>query len=108
MTTENNVLLAEFLGLETQVFNSGILNYKFGGTYFEAEELSFYVSWDWLMAVVDKIEDLTYRVRFEMETCFILNDYFETIIESTGSERSKMEAVYNSCVEFVKWYNSQN
>lgn len=46
---ENNVLIAEAINMEQANSNSGLLNYKYNNSYFEAHELSFNVSWDWLL-----------------------------------------------------------
>ncbi len=55
----SNKLIAEFMELETKTFKSGILNYyyqdTFEGNWFEEGELSYNLSWDWLMPVVIKI-----------------------------------------------------
>ena len=52
---KNNKLIAEFMELPTEVFESGKLNYKFGTTWWEKQELSYDVSWDWLIPVVQKL-----------------------------------------------------
>ena len=61
-------------------------------------------SWNWLMEVVEKIESIADYIVVDIcgHVCKIggLTDQF---IIGTGD--SKMEAVYNCCVSFVKWYN---
>lgn len=111
---ENNKLLAEFLGwlvMECYVTptDEAITSLKLNSEFKEIPPytMKFHNDWNWLMEVVDKIESLSFRVRFEMETCFIMDDNFETIIASTGHEKSKIEAVYNACVEFVEWLNKE-
>ena len=66
------------------------------------------------MRVVEKIENLQdenncaiYNV--QIEQCFveiIENHTSDTIISTDAN--SKLEAVYNACVEFIKWYNQQS
>ena len=54
---KTNELIAEFMAIEKKVFNTGILNYGYGGSWYEEHELSYKVSWDWLMPVVKKCYD---------------------------------------------------
>ena len=58
---KDNKLIAEFMGLPTEVFKSRITNYYHreynSGTWYEEHELSYNVSWDWLMPVVEKCYD---------------------------------------------------
>ena len=59
---KDNKLIAEFMGLPTEVFKpSRITNYYHreynSGTWYEEDELSYNVSWDWLMPVVEKCYD---------------------------------------------------
>ena len=59
---KDNKLIAEFMGLSTEVFKpSRITNYYHreynSGTWYEEHELSYNVSWDWLMPVVEKCYD---------------------------------------------------
>jgi hypothetical protein len=95
---EDNKLLAEFMGKEwhnsffagVSIISPSNITYKFD------------TDWNWLMQVVEKIESLGCRVEIINSTSKI-----EPII--THSEYiTKIEAVYNACVEFVKWYNEQN
>jgi hypothetical protein len=76
-TTENNKLIAEFMGYDRGV--SDLMGYD--------------TSWDWLIPVVEKIK----RAKFILEFgCRILPD---------NEGRSKIEATYKAVVEFIKWYN---
>ena len=125
-TTENNKLIAEFLDWEfddlSETFETPFLKLvepqAFGDEQFSSKlqdfELEFHSDWNWLMSVVEKIENLQdenncaiYNV--QIEQCFveiIINHTSETIVEVDSN--SKIEAVYKACVEFIKWYNEQN
>ncbi len=121
MDTENNRLLAEFMGLKPKLESPDVYSYS-DMPFFSVREscpekvmesISKYVkynsSWDWLMPCVDKIEKLLPDdsvITIEYKNCYIpvLNDKVPFTIE--GSGETKIEAVYNACVEFVKWYNS--
>jgi hypothetical protein len=66
------------------------------------DELQYHKSWDWLMPVVEKIEqtnDGCTLVIIEDERCHIDNQKgFE--IDSVG--HTKIEAVYNAVIKFIK------
>jgi len=107
---EYNKLIAEFMELPTEVFNSGILNYYFkefnSGTWYEEQELSYNVSWDWLMPVVEKIESLRdvngNAYRFTIDMC---NAQIEgTNIEILGGA-FKLNTTYDAVVQFINQYN---
>ena len=87
-TTENNKIIAEFMGMKPISKNEtdGIWNctIKAHG-YNIVQHLSFHSDWNWLIEVVEKIEGLNYE--------FILT----TNIENT----------YNACVTFINWHNKQ-
>ena len=94
-------------------------------------ELDFHTDWNWLMPVVEKIESLnlgntTIKTVFSEEDLYINSNvsflimYKECYVNFFGEMKvyenwisvtecnSKIEAVYNACVEFIKWYNKQN
>lgn len=71
---------------------------------------TFNESWDWLMEVVEKIEDLQ-QGRFQID---ILQE--GSVVRDRSKElfrysvpytkfQTKIEAVYNAVVAFIKWYN---
>ena len=71
------------------------------------QTLQYHRSWDWIMPVVEKIENFNHSATLfiiEDERCHIdTQNGFE--IDSVG--HTKIEAVYNACIEFIKWYNNQ-
>lgn len=104
---ENNSLIAEFMGLEIQE----------DGTYYDAEvnecidveNLCYNESWDMLMQVVDKIENMGFSVTIGAGEYCRIGGFFTTsnvgiAIEFAGS---KLNCVYSACVAFVKEYNKQ-
>jgi hypothetical protein len=102
MTTENNKLLAEFMGeIDLKRHNNTfITSYKYD------------TDWNWLMKVVEKIESLGYCLviggRTTKNYCEIrgeVDDFTTKYSDSYGE--TKIEAVYNACIDFVKWYNNQ-
>lgn len=104
-TIENNKLIAEFLGLETIVGTSIV-------SVVQHNQLKVFNpnnNWNWLMECVEKIE--SYH-----DVVFVIHsDFIKVILKFTGEtifskiiDTSKKEAVYNACVEFIKWHNLQN
>jgi hypothetical protein len=98
-TQENNKMIAEFMGMEKErhadgryLFTTDIDELKGADTRFW-EELYFHVSWDWLMPVVEKIED------------YLTNNigkvgYFDECLNSND-----LEVKYQAVVEFINQYN---
>ena len=102
-TTENNRLMAEFMGLN--IITDGI---SFFDTNYKPLK-NYHSDWNWLMEVVEKIENLGYGVTIGMaDYCIIQNDWKEDLKEIHSlTENSKLLCTYNACVEFIKWYNQQ-
>jgi hypothetical protein len=91
---EKNKLIAEFMGwtLDDKDLNS---YRKLNNNVFKYSLLSNFkydTDWNWLIAVVEKIANMKGFYAIE-------NDLKDTIINA------KIDAVYNACVEFIKWYN---
>ena len=107
---KDNKLIAEFMGLPTQVFKSGKLNYKRNDSWFEEHELSYNVSWDWLMPVVEKIESderydvdiLQYGTRIRENQKDIVNNIADISFDK------KIEHTYDAVVKFIKEHNYDN
>ena len=101
-TTENNKLLAEFMGFEketdpTQRFYGNWFTQPTTAWGIRLEVLHFDTDWNWLMQVVEKID----------EVCGIdLHEWDEHINNALCSK--SLPTTYNACVEFIKWYNEQN
>ena len=138
--TENNKLIAEFMGIyfknnEYQIDNENlrwmVISANSWLNDLEEQDFDFHSSWDWLMPVVEKIESLnlgntTIKTVFSEEDLYINSNvsflimHKECYVNFFGEMKvyenwisvtecnSKIEAVYNACVEFIKWYNEQN
>ena len=124
---ENNKIIAEFLDWEfddlSETFETPFLKlvdpHAFGDEQFSCKlqdfELEFHSDWNWLMSVVEKIENLQdenncaiYNVQIEQSFTEIIDNHTsETIMYDIYAD-SKIEAVYNIVIEFIKWYNEQN
>ena len=110
---ENNKLIAEFLGYSHPHPDYPDTTYWYKKDCQPLTILSFDYDWSWLMKVVEKIEGFEDENRcakynVNIQQCFveiIENHTSETIIEVDCN--SKIQAVHNACVEFIKWYNKQ-
>jgi hypothetical protein len=138
---ENNKLLVEFMGLIKNKPDTILYYNPETQTYRREDELQFHTSWDWIMQVVDKIENLgvserlnkkvysrfkihgnhiqldwvknnSYLLRLEIaqKDMFTHQGYArkEYIRVDINENASTLEAIYLTCVEFVKWFNKNN
>lgn len=116
MNTENNILLAEFLEFQKTDLgwfdNEGVLSEVEQDNCFDS--LYFDTDWNWLMAVVDKIESLLFENDNSVNvtigsSCYcVIQDSLGNLLEITKEENSKIASVYKACVEFIQWYNKEN
>lgn len=78
------------------------------------EEVKFDTSWDWLMPVVEKIENLkdehgSYLFSFDIgrDWCMIIhNDFTQRPIAVTSLDGDKIGSVFETTVKFINWYNA--
>ena len=105
---ENNKLIAEFMGFiadksfEVKLvdgINTSYYYYK-DDVMCLPETMRYNSSWNWLMEVVEKIERLENNLKTETREEFT---QFQKVLSLPIY--TKIEAVYNACVEFIKWYN---
>ena len=89
-TTENDRLIAEFMGMEEcdgsyykKIYNSG--------DWIPQTELEFHTSWDWLMPVVQK--------------CYKIDDEegFDNLVDAVST--LDIDGTYNAVVDFINEYN---
>jgi hypothetical protein len=110
---EGNKLIAEFDGYV--YFPNDTLN-SIKGVYRKedrmpmlANHFKYHSSWDWLMPVVEKIEDLgNYGVEIHLKSCNIFEasiDQSDLCIE--GHFETKKESIWQAVVQFIQWYNNQ-
>ena len=146
MYSETNKLIAEFMGakIKSKRFDymptsSKNLSYDacywfedFNITYdgINVNNLKFHQSWDWLMLVVEKIENLNLKeffykwneeekIRYNfMSVCVdISHNYCNIYVEleldppyeiSLVTLNNKIESVYKAVINFINWYNEKN
>ena len=126
---ENNKIIAEFLEWEfddlSETFETPFLKLvepqAFGDEQFSCKlqdfELEFHSDWNWLMKVVEKIHSMqSYGVLINPNGTYIQDEDDKVICMTFKNEEvngeiissSNIEATFNCCAEFVKWYNQQN
>ena len=118
MTTENNKIIAEFISNENSYHKGHYICQN--GIATLPKDMKFHLDWNWLMEVVEKIYSLSgenkpyYGITFTMH-----NDTFQfgtdnqnevglnKHISSQKNNLTRINVVYNACLEFIKWYNEQ-
>jgi hypothetical protein len=127
---EGNKLIAGFMGFKTSRVdhnNRLVYNEEYeSGDRAREKEVIYHTSWDWLMPVVEKIENMVlhealkegvsaFDVSINGGWCEIEmgSQYgmafpeidFEVIQHSSDS---KLNSTWLAIVEFIQWYNNQN
>lgn len=122
-TTENNKLIAEFMGYENIAKVNHHPIYKITSLSHEApdfdnrimetidtfspyfDDMKFSTDWNWLMPVIKEIGD---RTDFELVMgyghCYWNNAGDQPLGDFDGGY-SDIIYIYNAVIEFIKWYN---
>jgi hypothetical protein len=133
--TSENKLIAKFMGHELKKPTRGVLKNvqhylsigfprvyqyenksSFGSTfsikqYLYPKDLKYHESWDWLMPVIEKIENT------KECNCFTIHDGINTTIETwngydfiyheDGMSKTKIESAYRGVIEFIEWLENK-
>ena len=109
-TVTGNKLIAKFLGLYVTEFN-GIYHFVCKeeqknkdlnqAWLFRLEEAKYHESWDWLMPVCKKINDLQ-----PVEGQFKEMEEWWDLIDNSVTQNYDIKDVFPFVVEFIKYYNS--
>jgi len=123
---DKNKLIADFMGLipidnqdelswyyvEDEVYFNNDFRYNNQIEYTTSDMLPYKESWDWLMPVVDKIEDTcsTNLHKYSANQMIKEKYTFEILSYSnnfgnTTYGKNKLQVIYKGVVEFIKWYN---
>ena len=115
--TDANKLIAEFMGLDS--FKDSLASLYQGKINIDIdvyEQAQYHTSWDWLMPVVEKIENTNLFPTTENAVnvtigatlyCLIQDNYGEKF-EIVGQGKTKLLSVYQAVVEFINFYNKNN
>jgi hypothetical protein len=121
-TTKHNMMIAEFMEypcVPIKDADGDVISYRYKRRiiFWREDELKFHKSWDWLMTVVEKInnisneeEDFMYELIISPNECSVLDnnmysDTYREEIVGNKHEATFIEVVYITVVEFIKWYN---
>ena len=107
-----NKLIAEFMGLKEHKGSYYFINKE---EWIPDVELEYHKSWDWLMPVVEKIENFifdennSYNVTIgSTNYCVIQDSNGNTIEIIKDNGKSKLETTYQAVVEFINQHNKTN
>lgn len=103
---EDNKLIAAFMGLRlnTKIFN--------GDAWLDGKnvlhELKYDTSFDWIIPVVEKIENLGFSFITKNEGSYIEKWHYKAKIIPHFSNigETKMDGIYSVVIQFIKWYNN--
>lgn len=105
----DNELIAEFMGLKEHKGSYYFINKE---EWIPDVELEYHKSWDWLMPVVEKIENFifdennSYNVTIgSTNYCVIQDSNGDTIEIIKDNGKSKLETTYQAVVEFINQHN---
>ena len=109
-TTENNKIIAEFMGyIDNGCSEEGFLINPITNFDEEINDLKYHLDWNWLMEVVEKIENLGYNFQITSKDATVLQNHgaiYQTLIYRIDGT-NKIQATYKACLAFIKWYNEQ-
>jgi hypothetical protein len=89
-------------------YNKGYSEAEVHNDEIETQEPKYHTSWDWLMPVADKINELGYEVlisRISCQTNLILDRDNPISSMVCGDVKKKIEITYEAIVQFIDWYN---
>jgi len=115
-TEKGNELIAAFMGLHYH--KSGWVDISHIDGNYECTELKYSYAWDWLMPVIEKIENKWIdgaksicKIEGDKVQIYHIVGYnntdFATNYGYNGEKYDKITKVFLSVVDFVKWYNQK-
>lgn len=117
---KRNLVIAEFMGGSTEYYtNPANVQYvSFESHNIFPEDLNYHVSWDSLMEVIEKIEEIRdeeyvgFHVKIVGKLCIIYNDAalddemnYDVWIKYQYPREKKIKSVYEAVYEFILFYN---
>ena len=116
---ESNKLIAEFMGYDiSTIASSGVEVVEFESKDTKVENLKYHESWDWLMPVVERINN-THSDNYGNHYSFQIGNGFVWVDPHMGSriffsgndvdhkDEPMISKVHRGVVEFIKEYNDE-
>lgn len=101
-TTENNKLIAEFMGYYYVAETTSTHDYfMVKGRYIRPDGIIFDTDWNWLMEVVQKINDQNNVVQIQENHVMVVNNTKGEVLVDVVSG-SMLGATYDAVVEYIK------
>lgn len=105
---ESNKLIAEFMGGKKDSGRTEWFYFSTIGKYIRETDLDYNCSWDWIMPVVEKIDQIGASVIIGRMFCEI--GYTDPLNQSKGfkvriASGVKINAINGAVIDFIKWYN---
>lgn len=115
---EGNKMIAEFMGYTADAkgfHKSGEYVDGNGDKHFTGmtiKNVLYDTSWDWLMPVIEHIENSVYgsqntsfSILIGKDSCLIASNFPDYHFEGNG--KTKIDASYKAIIQFLTWYNQQ-
>ena len=107
---KENKLISEFMGMNYGDPNDNSVMIQMtpqGNEVVPINSMEYHSSWDWLMPVVEKINNTgRFEVNIGYGHCYISDGEDKLTLSLQG--KSTFNAIYKSVIEFIKWYNEQD
>jgi hypothetical protein len=107
---QGNCLIAEFMGMERTEKETGEPTFKQEqNAVIWASQLMYKNSWDWLMPVVEKIEDnFKAHITIYNKQCWVeFYGIHDDPCQFHNKDKSTIENIWLSIVSFIEWHNQQ-
>jgi len=110
---KNNKLIAEFMEINVVTLDNVRKNknpYISSEDGYLEDDLKYHCSWDWLMPVVEKIENFGYEFIIVESRCYVKHNTdhsIEEVFHMEGDVCSKLKTTYEAVVEFINRYNKK-
>ena len=106
---ENNEVIAQFMGWDINSPSTFPTQLHQPDATQGFWELNFDTDWNWLMAVVEKIQSMGYWVDYTKGDVFIYDDEYNLVIPNPMHENkdTKLSIHYKIVIEFINWYNTK-
>ena len=98
---ENNLLIARFMGCNMDD-KAVVVNNK----SYSHEQLRYDISWDWLMEVVDKIQEQVIYINIRHNFCSITAFGYDDE-EYTNKPSDRLKHTYYAIIRYINWLNTK-